>query len=109
MAKGEFCPVTETARIVGRKWTLPIIYHLLQRPRRFCELQELLGGVNPTTLSRRLKMLEQEGLLQRYAKPSVPPLVRYELTDKGRALRPVIESMAEWGRAWLTNGDNPSR
>ncbi|MCD6290030.1 MAG: helix-turn-helix transcriptional regulator [Anaerolineae bacterium] len=106
MAKDGFCPVTEVDRIVGRKWTLPIIYHLLENPRRFCELQDLLSGVNPTTLSRRLKMLEREGLLLRHARSCVPPLVRYELTDKGRALRPVIESMEEWGRVWLADTDD---
>ncbi len=103
MTQGELCPVTATARIVGRKWTLLIIYHLLERPRRFCELQELLGGVNPTTLSQRLKMLESAGLLHRHERLTVPPWVQYELTEKGEALRPVIESMANWGRTWLAD------
>ncbi|GAB4520362.1 MAG: hypothetical protein Kow0047_31570 [Anaerolineae bacterium] len=98
----EFCPVSEAARIVGRKWTLLIIYHLLESPRRFCELQELLGGVNPTTLSQRLKMLERQGLVHRHQRPTVPPWVQYELTPKGQALRPVIESMAAWGNRWLS-------
>ena len=111
MARDEFCPVTATARIIGRKWTLLIIYHLLERPRRFCELQALLGGVNPTTLSQRLKMLERAGLLRRHERPTVPPWVEYELTEKGEALRPVIESMAQWGRTWLTGTEEalPSR
>ncbi len=103
MAQDDFCPVTATARIIGRKWTLLIIYHLLERPRRFCELQELLGGVNPTTLSQRLKMLESVGLLRRHERPTVPPWVQYELTEKGEALRPVIDSMARWGRTWLAD------
>ncbi|NOZ29889.1 MAG: helix-turn-helix transcriptional regulator [Chloroflexi bacterium] len=103
MTRDDFCPVTAAARIVGRKWTLLIIYHLLKSPRRFCELQELLGGVNPTTLSQRLKMLEQEGLLRRHERLTVPPWVQYELTEKGKALGPVIEGMAEWGQAWLSD------
>ena len=92
MQQDGLCPVTETARIVGRKWTLLIVYHLLDGPRRFGELQELLGGVNPTTLSQRLKTLESAGLLRRHERPTVPPWVQYELTDKGLALRPVIEA-----------------
>jgi len=102
MTEESFCPVTAAVRIVGRKWTLLIIYHLLKSPRRFCELQELLGGVNPTTLSQRLKMLEKEGLLRRHERLTVPPWVQYELTEKGKALEPVIKSIAEWGQTWLT-------
>ena len=56
------CPVDEAARIIGQKWTLQIVHELLDHAtRRFCELQEALGGVNPSTLSSRLKMLEEEG------------------------------------------------
>lgn len=103
MERNGLCPVTETARIIGRKWTLLIIYHLLESPRRFCELQEMLGGVNPTTLSQRLKMMESSGLLRRHERPTVPPWVQYELTEKGAALRPIIEGMAVWGRTWLSD------
>ena len=60
------CPVEVAARIVGQKWTLQIVKTLLDsQSRRFCELQDALGGVNPSTLSSRLKMLEDEGLIRR--------------------------------------------
>ena len=53
------CPVAPAARIIGQKWTLQIVYFLLDgKSVRFCELQDALGGVNPSTLSSRLKMLE---------------------------------------------------
>ena len=62
------CPVEAAARIIGRKWTLQIVHRLLNaHSKRFCELQEQLGGVNPSTLSSRLKMLEDEGLVKREA------------------------------------------
>ncbi len=93
------CPVTATARILGARWTLQIIYHL-REPRRFCELQDLVGGVNPTTLSQRLKFLEEQGLILRLPISDAPPHVKYELTDKGRDLLPILDSLASWAEKW---------
>ncbi len=96
------CPVESAARIVGQKWTLQIVHHLLEcRCKRFCELQEALGGVNPSTLSSRLKMLEDEGLVQRVQVSAIPPHVEYSLTEKGNELTPVIREVARWGNRWL--------
>lgn len=96
------CPVDEAARIIGQKWTLQIVHHLLDhRPRRFCELQEDLGGVNPSTLSSRLKMLEVAGLVRRQEVSAVPPHVEYSLTEKGCELRGVITEITRWSNAWL--------
>lgn len=96
------CPVESAARIIGQKWTLQIVHHLLDcRCKRFCELQEELGGVNPSTLSSRLKMLEDEGLVQRVQVSAIPPHVEYSLTEKGNELAPVIREVARWGNRWL--------
>lgn len=96
------CPVESASRIVGQKWTLQIVHHLLDcRCKRFCELQEELGGVNPSTLSSRLKMLEDEGLVQRIQVSAIPPHVEYSLTDMGNELAPVIREIARWGNRWL--------
>jgi DNA-binding HxlR family transcriptional regulator len=96
------CPVDEAARIIGQKWTLQIVHHLLdQESRRFCELQEVLGGVNPSTLSSRLKMLEEEGLVARLQVSAIPPHVEYRLTPKGVALRGVIAEITRWSNTWL--------
>jgi len=94
------CPVEATARILGARWTLQII-HNLRRRRRFCELQELAGGVNPTTLSQRLKFLEEQGLIRRLPISDAPPHVEYELTEMGRDLLPVLDSLARWAFKWL--------
>ncbi len=71
----------------------------------FCELQEELGGVNPSTLSSRLKMLEDEGLITREQVSSIPPHVAYSLTSKGRELAPVVAEIAVWSQNWLCNED----
>jgi len=98
------CPVEAAAKIIGQKWTIQIIHHLLNCPnKRFCELQEELGGVNPSTLSSRLKMLEDEGMVRREQISAIPPHVEYSLTDKGRELAPVIAEIARWSNRWLCN------
>lgn len=95
------CPVEPAARIIGQKWTLQIVYYLLDgKTVRFCELQDELGGVNPSTLSSRLKMLEEEGLVQRTQISAIPPHVEYCLTDKGRALDNVIRTVVQWCNNW---------
>lgn len=99
---GPLCPVEIAARIIGQKWTLQIVHSLLDRDfMRFCELQDALGGVNPSTLSSRLKMLEEEGMVQRMQISDIPPHVEYSLTPMGIQLEGVIDEIARWSRAWL--------
>ena len=95
------CPVCRTAEIVSGKWTLLIIRDLADSPFRFCELERSLEGISPRTLSLRLRELEQYGVVERRTFPEVPPRVTYQLTDKGRALVPLIEDMRSYGRRWL--------
>lgn len=98
----KLCPVEVAARIIGQKWTLQIVKTLLDcRSRRFCELQDALGGVNPSTLSSRLKMLEDEGLIHRVQVSAIPPHVEYSLTEMGCQLECVIREISTWSRAWL--------
>jgi DNA-binding HxlR family transcriptional regulator len=100
------CPVELSARIIGQKWTLQIVNHLIHdRTLRFCELQEALGGVNPSTLSSRLKMLEEEGIVLRRQRSTVPPHVEYSLTPKGKSLEPIISAVRRWGNRWLCSPD----
>ena len=72
---------------------------LLEGPRRFTELLDAAPGLRDRVLSQRLKELEAAGILTRVAYPEVPPRVEYQLTPRGRELRPVIEEMERWGRA----------
>src|SRR5438132_12139546 len=101
MAVDETCPVCRTADIVCGKWTLLLIRDLAEGRSRFCELERSLQGISPRTLSLRLRALEEEGIVERRTYPEVPPRVEYALTEKGRALVPLVEGMREYGRRWL--------
>jgi DNA-binding HxlR family transcriptional regulator len=95
------CPVCRTADVVCGKWTLLVIRDLAEGRSRFCELERSLHGISPRTLSLRLRALEEEGIVERTTFAEVPPRVEYSLTEKGRALVPIIDSMREYGRDWL--------
>ena len=107
------CPVCRTAEIISGKWTLLVIRDLAEESRRFCELERSLDGISPRTLSLRLRALEEHGIGARDPYPEVPPRVEYALTEKGRALVPLIEDMRKYGRRWLfgapQSGDGRSR
>jgi DNA-binding HxlR family transcriptional regulator len=98
------CPVCRTADIVCGKWTLLVIRDLAEGRSRFCELERSLAGISPRTLSLRLRALEEEGIVQRQTYPEVPPRVEYALTEKGRALLPVVHEMRRFGHEWLGCG-----
>ena len=99
------CPVCATADVVCQKWTILVIRDLASGRSRFCELERSLAGISPRTLSLRLRALEQEGIVERRTYPEVPPRVEYALTEKGRALLPLIEDMRSFGREWLIARD----
>ena len=101
MASESTCPVCRTAEIVCGKWTLLVIRDLADGRSRFCELERSLAGISPRTLSLRLRSLEEEGMVERQTFPEVPPRVEYVLTEKGRALVPLIEDMRSYGTEWL--------
>src|SRR5437660_8600343 len=104
MAVDETCPVCMTAEIVCGKWTLLLVRELSEGTSRFCELERSLTGISPRTLSLRLRALEEEGIVERQTFPEVPPRVDYALTEKGRALVPLIEDMRVYGSKWLCDG-----
>jgi DNA-binding HxlR family transcriptional regulator len=99
----EWCPVTSTAIILGRKWHPVIIHRLLQsQPCGFNELQEAVDGISSKVLSDSLETLEQEyDLVDREIVSDKPFRVAYSLTDRGESLEPVVIAMDEWGREHL--------
>jgi DNA-binding HxlR family transcriptional regulator len=72
----------------------------LQGPRRFQDLQDSFPKLSPNTLSARLKLLEEEGVLERQFYETHPPRSSYHLTEKGKKLGPVLKAMRDWGRAY---------
>ncbi len=101
MASDASCPVCRTAEIVCGKWTLLLVKELAEGQSRFCELERALEGISPRTLSLRLRALEEEGIVVRETFSEVPPRVEYALTEKGRALVPLVEDMRAYGLRWL--------
>jgi DNA-binding HxlR family transcriptional regulator len=93
--------VAAALEIIGAKWTALLIYDLAGGTRRFRELEHSCAGISSRTLAERLRALESSAIVRRRSYPESPPRVEYELTDKGRALLPVIEAMTDFGRSWL--------
>jgi|SRR5215210_9530740 len=94
------CAATAALNVLGQKWVMRIIRALGEQTQRFCELQDALGGANSATLSQRLKLLEDEGLVERRAISAVPPWVEYSLTAKGSDLRLAISGIDRWADRW---------
>ncbi len=97
------CPIALTATLIGDRWTPLIVRDLAPGCRRFSELQRSLQGISPKSLSARLRRLEEAEVVTRSCFAEMPPRVEYRLTDKGRALLAVIESMRDFGVTWLSD------
>ena len=101
MANGygqEDCPVARALDVIGEKWSLLVLRDLFRKgPSRFQALEAGLPGVAPNTLSARLKTLESQGVIATRLYESHPPRYEYFLTDKGKALGPVLKALYNWG------------
>lgn len=95
------CPVERVAGIIGDKWILLIIRDLAKGEHRFNQLYSSIAGISTQTLTTRLNTLEQAGLVLRRAYPEIPPRVEYSLTEKGRALIPLLIAIRDYGEQWL--------
>ena len=98
---GADCAVAACAELIGAKWTAVILHDLSEGPRRFTELEHACAGISPRTLADRLRTLEHEEIVVRRSYAESPPRVEYELTEKGRALLPIVDAMRRFGHAWL--------
>lgn len=94
------CPVATTVALIGSKWKLLIIRNLLQRPWRFNELKRDLEGISQKVLTDSLRSMESDGLITRTVFPEVPPRVEYALSELGESLKPILDSMVDWGNAY---------
>ena len=104
-AEGPFCPLYHHAvELVGRRWSGAIIRALHTGLNRFSELTEVIPGLSDRMLSQRLKVLEAEGVVERRVSAEGPTRIEYQLTDKGRALGEVIQSISDWAEKWIEAG-----
>lgn len=95
------CPVHKSLEIIGKKWTVLIVKALVEGSKRYCGIQENLGNIAPGILSSRLRELEEQGIIKRDVIPEIPVRVEYSLTEKGIALKDVIDSINHWGTDWM--------
>ena len=102
------CPHFHAAvELIGKRWTGAILCALTERPQYFAELSLAIPGLSDRLLSRRLRELEDEGLVERSVHDGSPARVSYALTEMGRGLEPAIRELRSWARRW--NGSHQGR
>ena len=103
-------PVSEILARIGDKWTVQIVVVLRDQPRRFNEIRRLVKGISQQMLTRALKALERDGMVQRTVYATNPPQVEYALTALGMSLAEPLAHLAQWARAHIaTIYDNRQR
>jgi DNA-binding HxlR family transcriptional regulator len=88
------CPLDNTSKLIGKKFTLLILRNMMSNQTRFNQFIETIEGMNPKTLSTRLKEMEKNGLISRKIYHETPIRIEYFLTDKGSALKSILDQMA---------------
>jgi DNA-binding HxlR family transcriptional regulator len=91
------CPLLACTSIIGGAWTPNIIWYLSGGARRFSELKCDIPPITPRVLTKRLRELERQGVVDRTVVPTSPPSVEYALTALGRELLPAIQAIADVG------------
>ncbi len=94
------CPVETTLTLIGDKWKVLILRDLLPGTKRFGQLKKSIGNVSQKVLTAQLRDMEENGLVSRRVYAEVPPRVEYSLTTLGQSLKPILDSMWNWGQAY---------
>ena len=94
------CPVETTLTLIGDKWKVLILRDLMPGTKRFGELKKSVGNVSQKVLTAQLRAMEESGLVNRKVYAEVPPRVEYSLTELGKSLKPILDSMRAWGEAY---------
>ncbi|MGI8646801.1 MAG: transcriptional regulator [Acidimicrobiales bacterium] len=102
----EECTVEAAMEVLGGKWKLVILRHLLLGTQRFGELHRTMSGITPRMLTRQLRELETDGLVLRTVYAQVPPKVEYSVTEIGESLHDIADRLQAWGR-WYRDRTNP--
>lgn len=102
------CPVELTLQLIGDKWKVLIIRDLMTGTKRFSELMRSVNGITQKVLTSHLRSMEADGLLSRKVYPEVPPRVEYTLTEAGFSLKPILDSMVEWGNGYRKHWNQDS-
>ena len=94
------CPVETTLTLISDKWKVLILRDLMNGTLRFGELKKSVGNVSQKVLTAQLRTMEESGLVNRKVYAEVPPRVEYSLTELGKRLKPILDSMRAWGEAY---------
>jgi DNA-binding HxlR family transcriptional regulator len=94
------CPVEVAVAVIGGAWKMTAVKHLHLRTHRFGELRRAVGPVTPRVLTRQLRELEADGIVERTVYAEVPPRVEYSLTPLGHTLGDLVDQLDSWGRTY---------
>ena len=98
------CEKELTLYVIGGKWKMLILWHLgKEGTKRFGELKALMPGITQRMLVNQLRELEEDLIVERKVYPVVPPKVEYSLTEQGKSIMPILDSMYEWGKNYMQN------
>jgi DNA-binding HxlR family transcriptional regulator len=95
------CPILKINTILGDKWNLLILWHLLSQNLRFCELQKLIPEINSRTLTKKLKILAEKDLIKRKQYSQIPVKVEYSLSEKGTHLKKILEEIRNFAKNYM--------
>src|SRR5581483_9477584 len=98
---GQFCPVAMAAEVLCTRWTVVLLREMVAGSTRFNDLRRGVPRMSPALLSKRLKDLEEAGIVRRVAVRGEPGILEYHLTAAGRDLRAVVETIGIWGQRWI--------
>jgi DNA-binding HxlR family transcriptional regulator len=93
------CPARTTLSLVADTWSVVVVYGLGQRPHRYGELRERIGGISKKMLTQTLRKLERNGLVERRPLATAPAGVEYQLTELGQTLLGPVGVLARWAEA----------
>jgi len=97
--------VRTALHVLGGKWSFLVLAQLQVHPQRFNQLRKKLDDISTKALTDTLRHLEQNEIISRQIFPTVPVTVEYSLTEKGKALRTVLQEMHRWGHTWASSRD----
>ena len=101
------CPVEAAMDVIGGKYKALILYELINGARRYNEIQKAVPQATPRMLSKQLKELEEDGVINRVLYPVVPPKTEYSLTEIGETLIPIVRALCSWGEQYFHMADVP--
>jgi DNA-binding HxlR family transcriptional regulator len=98
------CPILYAMELIGQKWKLPILWYMADAENqtlRYRELERKVVGITATMLTKCLRELENDDLVQRKVYPTIPPSVEYSLTERGKTLIPALQSIYDWAEGQM--------